>query len=181
MSLKFVDNRDHEEYNLVRIGNQLWFAENLRYRIEDSCFMYREEYSSFKKYGYLYSFDALDKVCPPGWRIPTAADFSKLYKSLQNSALAMNWVEMLAGKHLDNNLTLQLGGFGSGSQMDYWDEGHGAYFWTSNRGKADGQYCIIDPSGLNFRHSAPLRDLFSVRLVFDEVFVPRPSMTFQHC
>jgi uncharacterized protein (TIGR02145 family) len=121
----------------------------------------------------------INEVCPPGWRIPTAADFSKLYKSLQNSALAMNWVEMLAGKHLDKNLSLQLGGFGSGSQMDFWDEGHGAYFWTSNRENADGLYCIIDPSGLNFRHSAPLRDLFSVRLVLDDYFVSRPSVTFR--
>jgi len=180
MSLKFVDNRDYEEYNLVRIGNQLWFAENLRYRIEDNCFMYGEEYSSFKKYGYLYNRDALDMVCPPGWRIPTVSDFSKLYKSLQNSALTMNWVEMLAGKHLEKNLSLQLGGFGSSSQMDFWDEEHGAYFWTSSKGKNNAmQYCIIDTSGMNFRSPAPLRDLFSVRLVYDEVFAPQSSMVFK--
>ena len=60
MTLKYVDNRDGKEYNLVRIGSQLWFAENLRYYIEESSYMYNDRYSSFEKNGYLYSKDTLD-------------------------------------------------------------------------------------------------------------------------
>ena len=171
MTLKFIDDRDGEEYNLIRIGNQLWFAENLRYHVEDSCFMYRGKYSSFQKYGYLYSKDALDWVSPLGWRIPTASDFLILYKHLKKTVLAMNWVEMLAGKFHGDNLSLQLGGFGSEDEMDFGDEGRGAYFWTSNKGTNDDeQYCIIDSLGINFRFSAPLRDLFSIRLVYNDIF-----------
>jgi uncharacterized protein (TIGR02145 family) len=166
MALKFVDNRDNEEYNLVRIGNQHWFAENLRYRIPKCSYLYKDDYRLYQKNGYLYSREALDKVCPPGWRIPTALDFKMLYKNLKNSALAMSWVEMLAGKHLEDNHSLQLGGFGSTAQMEFWDEGHGAYFWTSDRGEFyDEKYCVIDHSGLKFRYAAPLQNLFSIRLV----------------
>jgi len=179
MTLKFVDKRDNEEYNLVRIGNQLWFAENLRYRIPKCSYLYNDDYTLFQKNGYLYSREALDKVCPPGWRIPTASDFELLYKNLESAVLAMNWLEMLAGKHLENNRSLQLGGFGSSAQMDFWDEGHGAYFWTSNKGEFnDEQYCVIDPSGLKFRYAAPLRDLFSIRLVYNDV-LNRPPLRFK--
>ena len=175
MTLKYVDNRDGKEYNLVRIGSQLWFAENLRYHIEDSSYMYNDRYSSFEKNGYLYSKDALDELCPPGWHIPSAAEFTKLFQSLENSAHAMNWVEMFAGKHLDRNLSLQFGGFGSEVQMDFWEEGQGAYFWTSTEGKGKNkQYCVIDSKGIGFRHPAPLRDLFSVRLVCNETLTSKP-------
>lgn len=179
MTLKYVDNRDGKEYNLVRIGCQLWFAENLRYYIEDSSYMYNDRYSSFEKNGYLYSKDALDELCPPGWHIPSAADFAKLYKSLETSANAMSWVEMLAGRHLERNLSLQFGGFGSESQMDFWEEGLGAYFWTSTEGKnKDRQFCVIDAKGVSFRYPAPLRDLFSVRLVCNEVLTTRSNFAY---
>lgn len=175
MSLKFIDDRDHEEYNLVRIGGQLWFAENLRHHVEDRSFLYKQKYSSFKKNGYLYSKDALDELCPPGWHIPSAADFTKLFQSLEKSAHAMNWIEMFAGKHLDQNLSLQFSGFGSEVQMDFWEEGQGAYFWTSTEGKGKNkQYCVIDSKGIGFRYPAPLRDLFSVRLVYNETLTSRP-------
>lgn len=174
MAFKFIDNRDGKEYKLVRIGNQLWFAENLRYYIEDSSHMYNDRYTSFEKNGYLYSKEALDEVCPPGWHIPSAAEFTKFYKSLENSANAMSWVEMLAGKHIDQNISLQFGGFGSDEQMDFWEEGQGAYFWTSTEGKnKDKQFCIIDSKGINFRNPAPLRNLFSVRLVCNEVLTSK--------
>ena len=87
----------------------------------------------------------------------------------------MNWVEMFAGKHLDRNLSLQFGGFGSEVQMDFWEEGQGAYFWTSTEGKGKNkQYCVIDSKGIGFRHPAPLRDLFSVRLVCNETLTSKP-------
>lgn len=175
MALKFIDDRDHEEYNLVRIGGQLWFAENLRHHVEDRSFLYKQKYSSFKKNGYLYSKDALDELCPPGWHIPSAADFTKLFQSLEKSAHAMNWIEMFAGKHLDRNLSLQFSGFGSEVQMDFWEEGQGAYFWTSTEGKGKNkQYCVIDSKGIGFRYPAPLRDLFSVRLVYNETLTSKP-------
>ena len=175
MTLKYVDNRDGKEYNLVRIGSQLWFAENLRYYIEESSYMYNDRYSSFEKNGYLYSKDALDELCPPGWHIPSAAEFTKLFQSFEKSAHEMNWVEMLAGRHFERNLSLQFGGFGSEAQMDFWEEGQGAYFWTSTEGKnKDRQFCVIDAKGISFRYPAPLRDLFSVRLVCDEVLTTKP-------
>lgn len=179
MALKFIDDRDNEIYNLVRIGNQLWFAENLRHHVEDRCFLYNQKYSSFKKSGYLYSKDALDELCPPGWHIPSVAEFTKLFQSFEKSAHEMNWVEMFAGKHLNRNLSLQFGGFGSEAQMDFWEEGQGAYFWTSTEGKnKDKQYCVIDSKGISFRYPAPMRDLFSVRLVCNEVLTTRPNFAY---
>ena len=78
----------------------------------------------------------------------TATALAEVARQLAASANAMSWVEMLAGRLLERNLSLQFGGFGSESQMDFWEEGQGAYFWTSTEGKnKDRQFCVIDAKG----------------------------------
>lgn len=39
-------------------------------------------WENVKKYGYIYEFSILDKIAPPGWRIPTDEDFKKLETTL---------------------------------------------------------------------------------------------------
>lgn len=43
----YIDHRDNNEYQCIQIGNQLWMAENLRYRIaagpKDGCFTWNEK------------------------------------------------------------------------------------------------------------------------------------------
>ena len=176
MTLKFIDDRDKNEYKLVRVGEQLWFAENLCYRVEDCCFMYNNRYSSFEKNGYLYNEKALDEICPPGWRIPTPSDFFKLYKHFEDAFEKTGMVKILSGKLAINNVLLQLGGVGSESQECYSQEGEGAFFWTLFPGNIK-QYCLIDSAGIKFRRPTVLSNLFSVRLVCGDVMTdPRSVM-----
>ena len=87
---EFVDIRDGEIYKTVDIGNQTWFAENLRYK--------QSGYDTPKDgnilMGYLYDFKTAagvesynrekrstpyQGVCPKGWHIPTAGDWQELF------------------------------------------------------------------------------------------------------
>lgn len=85
-----------QEYNLVQIGNQCWFSENLNVGemilsdtsqtdnsiIEKFCYDNNED--SCNLYGGLYQWDEMMNylsdtipggICPPGWRVPTDFDF----------------------------------------------------------------------------------------------------------
>lgn len=75
----FTDPRDKQVYHTVRIGNMIWFKENLKYLTPKSdC--YDDVSSNCEKYGRLYTLNDALSVCPGGWRIPTVKDWKKLKK-----------------------------------------------------------------------------------------------------
>ena len=72
---EFVDDRDNQKYKSVKIGNQIWMAQNLNYAYEQktrsgsaSSFCYKNEPDSCGKYGRLYLWSAA---------LDSAAQFSK--------------------------------------------------------------------------------------------------------
>ena len=96
----FVDERDGQVYRYTTIGNQVWMAENLRYKMENSvCYKGLEE--ECERSGRLYALTEvtmyisgvinekigtknqamIDSVCPPTWHVPSLAEWETLEKS----------------------------------------------------------------------------------------------------
>jgi len=83
-------------YKTVKIGEQVWLAENLNHEtIGSECFNYEE--SSCKKFGRLYTWEAAMKACPEGWHLPTDREWAELMDYAGGSETAGKFLKAKAG------------------------------------------------------------------------------------
>jgi uncharacterized protein (TIGR02145 family) len=130
-----ADERDGKEYKTVKIGEQVWMAENLNFNAEGSkC--YENEPENCEKYGRLYNWITAIEACPQSWHLPSDAEWSELMKSVGG--------EEMAGKHLKAKSGWSEGGNGKDTYGfaalpggarngvgSYLNVGSGGYWWST--------------------------------------------------
>lgn len=75
---RFKDPRDGQEYHLVKIGDQVWMKENLRYKTNNGSWSYDNDEKNVAIYGRLYNWEAAKSGCPIGFHLPTDDEWKKL-------------------------------------------------------------------------------------------------------
>lgn len=162
----FTDPRDGKIYKTVKIGDQVWMAENLNFEIADSSFCYKDDKANCDKFGRLYTWNAAMKAVPPGWHLPSKEEWEKLIQSFGGTD-SVAFARMVQGGESGFNA---LTGIGSRDESGaYLSVGTGAYFWSSTTdGDKDAWYCVIS----KFRKkvhvvSRRITDGFPVRCIKD--------------
>ena len=93
---EFKDSRDKQKYRLVKIADREWFGDNLNFKSEGSYCLDDDE-NNCMAYGRLYTWDAAQKACPAGFRLPATALTTVRTGTSQNSrfsgAPTMRWKE----------------------------------------------------------------------------------------
>ena len=101
----FTDPRDGKKYKTVTIGSQVWMAENLAYlpyvvgpgtgsATEPYYYVYGYDGAdvvaakatfTYATFGVLYNWKAALSACPPGWHLPSDAEWTQLENYLADN------------------------------------------------------------------------------------------------
>jgi len=85
--MSFTDQRDGQTYKYVKIGRQVWMAENLNYQTTNSrC--YDNSPSNCNVYGRLYPWVDTKQACPSGWHLPSHSEWIELVDFLGGEDVA---------------------------------------------------------------------------------------------
>ena len=92
----FTDPRDSKIYKIVKIGSQIWMAENLNFQTERSA-CYDNDESNGQKYGRLYNWDDAMNVCPAGWHLPNKEEWQTLIDFVGGKETAGKYLKAKSG------------------------------------------------------------------------------------
>lgn len=133
---EFKDPRDKQTYRTVKIAGLEWLGDNLNYKTAGS-FCYKDEDDQCMVFGRLYTWDAAQKACPAGFRLPTHADFESLWTAAGADFNAGYLIKADYGWSGDTNGndTLKFSAMPAGNRFD--DETYGntakfAFFWSAD-------------------------------------------------
>ena len=163
-----TDDRDGQTYKTVKIGEQWWMAENLNYETAAGSYCYGGEEDNCQKYGRLYTWaTAVGKsdgdcgygnscnlgnvkvrgVCPEGWHLPDTTEWNALFTAVGGKATAGTMLKFTEGWKNNGNgsdtyffSALPAGYRDYGG--DFYDEGNGAYFWSSTEFDSNDAYSM---------------------------------------
>jgi uncharacterized protein (TIGR02145 family) len=128
----FTDTRDGKTYKTVKIGEQIWMAENLNYEMDDGikswCNGNKQE--NCDKYGRLYTYKSATYACPPGWRLPEVEEWPERgnggYTAFVNYAV-VGWG---GGKDTYGFSVLSAGNYSAKNKYFHEPGGTTTFFWT---------------------------------------------------
>lgn len=133
------DARDGRFYLTVKIGDQTWMAENLNYKPKRGSWCYGYEKANCSKYGRLYNWDVIYKVCPSGWHASNQTDWQKLVYYLGGPDSAAQHLKLKTSMWRNQNpRDDNSSGFSAlpAGKMDfnyaYQSFGYYSYFWLAN-------------------------------------------------
>ena len=154
-----TDPRDGKTYKTVKIGEQVWMADNLDYwtpnsKSYENCtdFRYRQCNSDkedcSKKNCQLYDWNTANHVCPVGWHLPNMEEFKLLLKSV--GEISYHGANVLSKNGFANVLSkmgyanLRSKGFTIPSQKDY---DMPFALWSSEEDEEDDRFVWVLTSG----------------------------------
>lgn len=135
----FTDRRDGNVYRTIQIGEQIWMADNMKFKTPYESWAYNLSDSNANKYGLLYTWKSAILACPGGWKLPSDTDWYQLINHLGGVEEAgrklLNiesggWFESDNSSFNESGFSALLAGY-RGTSGNFLDKDVLTFYWTS--------------------------------------------------
>jgi uncharacterized protein (TIGR02145 family) len=133
-------------FKTVKIGSQVWMAENLNIETGNSkC--YDNDPAKCQKYGRLYDWATAKTVCPSGWHLPSKAELEALEAVVGEKTVGKllkatsGWNENGNGEDKFGFSALPGGSYNS--FFKFFAVGEKGYWWSSTADGSSSAYILI--------------------------------------
>ncbi len=150
----FIDKRDNHKYKVVKIGKNIWMAENIAFKT-NTGYWESDKKTNVYKYGYFYNEEISKSVCPDGWHLPKKSEWEELIDYIggfsnnlrseewDNGKNSLGFSALPTGYHISSNIHQP--------NMSYW--------------RTDESYITFDGFKINTTNVASNSYYFPVRCV----------------
>jgi len=145
------------QYKTVKIGTQVWMAENLNIETGYSV-CYDDNPDNCKKYGRLYDWNTAKEACPKGWHLPSKEEWQTLLDFSSGDKTANEKFSALSGGYGYS------GGDCEGECGGYHDVGEVGYWWSASEDEDWTAYFYDERNGVN-NNIGDKGNLYSVRCI----------------
>ena len=178
-SQEYVSDYDGNKYPTIKIGDQIWMAENLNVTHysngeEIISFCYDNDTAYCNRYGRLYTWgslntenatDSMPGICPTNWHVPSDEEWDVMLDTI--GGFRSGGVVLLRGNYSDFNLI-----WGGNYQSDlaiFSFICKKAYFWSSSEFSSSAAWMRMTGANMKNvnRSTAPKEYAFSIRCVKD--------------
>jgi uncharacterized protein (TIGR02145 family) len=135
----FNDSRDGKTYKWVKIGDQIWMAENLNFITSTPNWCYESNINNCITFGRLYDWESAQLACPNGWHLPSDDEWNILVNFFGGENIAGGMMQAVINNNgMPNKMTnnsIEFNALFGGFLYDrgiFQNKGSSAYFWTSS-------------------------------------------------
>lgn len=125
----FTDIRDGQKYAVIKIGGQIWMAQNFNMETPNGSWCYENNQSNCETYGRLYTWETARKSAPLGWHLPTSGEQETLIQNLYDTYKELLFTELTTGGKVGFDAPLAGQRYDTG---EFVSLGNSAFFWSSS-------------------------------------------------
>jgi uncharacterized protein (TIGR02145 family) len=173
----FTDPRDNKTYKTVKIGTQVWMAQNLNNSAVGSMCYNNSESNCGNYYGRLYDWETAKTVCPAGWHLPVNEEWDILSNYVDGGVFQTGAKHLKAKSGWDSNgngldtygfAALPIGLIDLEFTGEFKNFGSFGYWWSAresinNSSKAHVLFMRYDNDGVLWTELSKYGNMLSVR------------------